>query len=694
MLTLKKLGIYWNPSIQTMISDLSKEKSIEILKSIVKGSTIAEYVISVTGKAYLTIKNKNDPKSANLPEQGVGLSVDPINIQLKKLQLQQIINLLEFFTGYQRFTLKNMKKRQEEIKHISKEQSLQNKEKFKILFNKLQRSEKKDEFKEEEKLKACLSNEEEVQNFRNLLLVLPDELLASAIKDVLKEIEQDVKLKALREEEAKKNKSLWGWFKGSSTEKKDEAQVNAEEMQKLEQYLNEVFSEQEGSTSIENQLEEAAYKKNLVIEFELKGGSIYLSDVVPGCNEEGVNFYYEGLNCSIEVNNKGKAANLSLKEIVLSLKTKYAGTNSYILTPIIQRQEYVLGKKSTSPILLIDFALNPKGKDEGTYIQLNARTLEIVYRPQAIERLTNFFNVKAEDEALRSKALEITEKAQEKAKLAANEALQANTKISLSVIVAAPNIIVPFLQNGDVRGECWVLNMGNLQIMTFSAETEEDKACDLYKIILRNTKFQYFPSQLLYMNMLKSRLEKDDLSLLTEEELADVLKIYDLIEEISIGLSIKMKQAVFNENDQFKHIPGIEIELAIPSINMKLKPQILNNLLKLQVALNYSIENSQDLVETERSILVSGCYKMGIIYLKEKKFNGEYEWNKYFVIFKGAYLHFLKKQTDARSSSSIYIKNSKIYQLNNDAEKPFSFMVKPVKFSDFNLNRSKINITQ
>mmetsp|Transcript_16701 Transcript_16701/g.14582 ORF Transcript_16701/g.14582 Transcript_16701/m.14582 type:complete len:161 (-) Transcript_16701:450-932(-) len=156
---------------------------------------------------------------------------------------------------------------------------------FERMFDKFQRYESKDGNTGEFKMKECFDSKE-LKQFEQLLLEIGDDDLASVIKETLKVIERETQEKRLKDEKNKKK----GWFSWGSSKKQDENQIDQQDIEKLNEYLEETFGQGE-----DDDIDDLAYRKILKLDFKLEGGSFYLSDVTPKGMEEGVCFFYQGL---------------------------------------------------------------------------------------------------------------------------------------------------------------------------------------------------------------------------------------------------------------------------------------------------------------------------------------------------------------------------------------------------------------
>ena len=104
-----------------------------------------------------------------------------------------------------------MRKRDDEIKHLSEDEKKHNTEKFRKLFERMQRHEKKEDFKGEEKIKQTLQDPADIKDFKYLLIAIADEDLTVVVKDIVKVLELEQMKKEM--EDKKTSKGVFGFFK-------------------------------------------------------------------------------------------------------------------------------------------------------------------------------------------------------------------------------------------------------------------------------------------------------------------------------------------------------------------------------------------------------------------------------------------------------------------------------------------------
>ena len=679
LLSLKDLGVYWLSNHEKLYGDYGHEEALknmrEFLKEIVmpaKNTVPAvkkDYIISLSATCRVIQKNKKSAWVMEKPDFDVKLDLKPIDLHLKKPQLQDLIKLLEFFNKYERF--KNQK-------HIEKQRALgphnvdeieKDIEEFKKSFTKIYKHPQRDELRGNEKLTVMIGDHKEIERFKDLLVVLPEKSILKTVKKVVKEIEREKQLKAYDEKKQEKKGFLGGWISwGGDQEEKDPkkreekakeaARLREEEEAKIERYLQGLFGEDVAGN--EAAVKEGEHRNLLALNFLLEGANIHLSHTSAAGNEEGVNFFIKGLQVDVGMTTKGKKVGLTVKDMGFGLRTKAAGSSNYIDTAVVRRVNYWLPLEEAKSILAFDFEENPKGKFEGMYVKLDLQRVEVIFRSAVTERMLNFFKLKIKDEALMNQAVDQLEKVQKKAEEAANSVVENSIKKKVTVNIDAPVIVIPFLQNGDPNSECWVLNLGNLGVNTKEPECAEDYYYESFLLNLQRIKFQYFPTQTLYKKVQRSLVEKGDLEgLKGEDKESYEKKVFDLVEEFSIDVELDQILNEYKARAETKEKPQMNVEVMIPDINFKLRPDIYGHLLKTKEVFAALEEAHLEFVEASYKKMLEGSTKAGSLYVFEKYF-GNMAWVKYECILSKGYMYFFKSVTDDRPLFSYSLKDMKV----------------------------------
>jgi len=676
-LSLKNLGVYWASNIETLFGDMQPQVIKQFMKDLILKDHMPpqqrmQYIIAISADCQLIQKNKKDPRTASLPEFDISLDLKPLNVQLRKPQLEDVIRLLEFINSYQKFKFAAMKEREKATTELTAEQKAAMILDFKRMFWKILTNDKAQDLKLAPKVRATLETQDEYNHFINLMMTLPDRELSTVIKEVIKDVERNKKTKAVEAQKIAQNEKK-GWFGGKKNNDPQQAndpnKLDEKEIEAIEKYLSDTFGEDEQEDAAAK-MKQIAYQPLLAISFTLEGGTFYLSDFTAERNVEGVMLTYQGLSANIGLNSLGKSVNLTLKDYGLWMRTGYAGAVTYTDTPIIRRLNYWMPPEASGNMISLTFEQNPQGKDFGTYVNLDSQAAEIVFRPVAIERLINFFNVSTEDETLKSKAIHQLEKVQDKASQAASKAVQSHLKKQIFIKFAAPVLIIPFLQNADVNSECWVANLGDLLVNT---EELDSGLYERFNVELRNLKFQYFPTHDLYIKVSKSLIEQKNLDQLKPEDHEEYKKVFNLIQQFNIDIGIDKLLGGMEKEIQGKGMPKMTIGITIPSLDLQLDPQMYKNLLRTKEFVKYSKESAIELMEDEHNKLQNGSFRIGTVYVRETKFRN-IVWNQYLCYFKGTYLYFFKNLQDPRPTFTYYIRDANIVY-RQDLERPYAFMV-------------------
>ena len=678
---LKELAVYWELSIT---SPLSKLPPLEINKSmlnIINGTLPTNKIFEIFANIKVIQKNMKNAETIMNPELEVSITLEPINVKLKKIQIEQLIKTMEYFTFYKIAKFNAIKDFRQKLKDVPQADQDNYIEDFKSLFDIIQRNEKKTDFSTEDKLSIIFKNDtEDIERFMESIMNLPDETLTSEARQVIVEIEKENKHKDMQKQSGGRFGFIGGFLGGKNKDKQD---AKTKELDRIEIMIQESLSQDPEETNYDLysklQQNDIDYIRNFIFKITLKGGSLYLGSMNSSVStsarnsintsistsvstsvnskeaEEGLTIFYSGLETNIEKCNKGILFELKLKDYGITVDTKYAGHSSFIKLPFLQRFNYWRPLEENEYMLDFKMETNPKDMLEGYYFSGTSDAVEIIFQPILIERILNFIAVKSENERLNSTAQETIEAMRENARSKVKKTMEKHLKNYINITIEAPKIVIPFIQNGDPKNECWALDFGHLMIKNNNTINSN---YDEYELELSNVQFQYYPSQNFYHLVKKISKDNELLSLEDEEFNQEKKKIYDIIEQVKINTTIKMKVNPIDEIDK----PNLDMNVTVSDVKINLKPVIYSNLCKIGEHIKYSKNDAIDHIENDRLKLIQGNSKMGILYYRQTSYsNPTGIWNRYFVIFKGGYLHFFKKQTDAKSALALYIKDSDLY---------------------------------
>jgi len=706
-LLLKNLGVYWDSHVELLYGSLLPAMAKQQMKDHIlrdsQDKNKSKYIINISAECRLIQKNKKDPETKDNPEFDLSLQIIPIDLIIQKTQVEDMLQLVEYLNDYQKFRFRAMRKRQQQVEELMTETEAESQrqlqlEEFAMLFEKIRLKDPEEGFKNLRTVEAALDGPEQSQLFEELLMTLPDQDIGIAMKQKLKEIEKSKKMRELtqkkEEKDAKKGKKRkfikdllfknLSFHKTDDEEEKEEEETpkevdsestahssfwESEDMHKIEKYIEESFPD-------ESDIESETSRNLLKFRFILEGGMICLVNTTEEGHEEGISFQYTGLIADGHITSQTKKVDVALEDLSFNLRTRYAGSSDYIETHVIRRVNYWLAPEKSGNLLSLTFEDCPMGRKEGTYISLKAQQLEIVYRKALLDRLLDYSSLAKNNEALKSQALDQADKKEGMKELkpkedATKKEPEPFKRQYISVDIAAPVIVVPLLQNGDLKSECWVLNLGHFIAGSQDPMSTETLIYDLFDLALGDIKFQYYPSHSLYNRTQKSLVEKNDLSLLTNTETEEYKKAFNLIEKFDIRVKLEQMLPHMENAPEGKGQPKMNVEVTIPIVHLQLRKDVYQGLLKIPDLLDVQIKSDVEIVENEKEKILANPDHVGYLYLREKV-KRKSVWTKCQTVLKGRYLYLFKHQDDQKPTSTYFIKNAVLTEC-EDTEKKFAF---------------------
>lgn len=329
-------------------------------------------------------------------------------------------------------------------------------------------------------------------------------------------------------------------------------------------------------------------------------------------------------------------------------------------------------------ILNFLYEQNPYGRVEDAALTCWLDSVDIVYNPIAIYRLTEFFSVNSGEEIMKTAAWEQIEKIQNTTQETFQQILTNYLKLKLSIEVASPVVIIPFMHNNDPSSECWVLNLGNFSVQSRDEYLEmkelvlETQVYDYFLMDLSKMKMQYFPSRTYFERYISDTLIDDPLppSKNTTFETPSKERHFNVIEEFSIKTEIRALKK--NMNQFVKDKAKLCFSGELPAIIVNLNKVIYKKLVGLPNIL-FDTDLKQEMLQNEKAALIKSEYISGWLL---KRGNMYKDWFNYYVIFSGGYLYFFHNQSDLVPIQSIYIKEAVISILRRDeSDEPHSMKV-------------------
>ena len=541
---------------------------------------------------------------------------------------------------------------------------------FKEFYKKIQKSEEKDI--------NCLKIEER-KDFSEILELVKLEDLFIWNKQVLKDIQKDVKVEELKKIKRKKTDGWWGKKKGKShtneVMNKEEYQevITEEEKVQMEEFIEKAFTDQESIEEIN--------AKNLIrpdnipwfmVDFSLECGSVQFTKELMNLDKEIIRFQTAGFHLTFKSFLNGEEILVNLRELEIMMITEYSGSKIPVIVPILYKSSLSIPNDN---LFLFLYEKNPYGRPEDVSFTSKVNSIDCVYNPIFIARLTNFFQVQATEENFKNIAWDKIEKWGDSTQKSVQEILATSIKHKIRIFISAPMLIIPFSHNNnDKNCECWIFNLGNL-LLKSSENQQPDSFYDLFELKISSIFMKYFPNKLFIdkYNIWKSNKECLKLS---DEEKNLFSSVFNVIEDYSVKVQInKIKSQMKSIVDQKIALTKIEGEL--PELHLNLNQQIFKNLVNLPNNLSLDDENSLDFLQTEKLALMRSEIKSGNLFKQRTTFK---KWDNYYAIFSGYYLYFFNKKTDLVPVHHTYIKDSIIQTMdyNSNESGLFSFKVRTI----------------
>ena len=239
--------------------------------------------------------------------------------------------------------------------------------------------------------------------------------------------------------------------------------------------------------------------------------------------------------------------------------------------------------------------------------------------------------------------------------------MQNSPVLSVNIHLESPVIVIPFLPTGDPGSECWIMNLGNLDVKTNESILDasikaEDKIFDIYDINLSQIKLQYYPSYYLF----EAKISNKPKEIL--DEIQDKIKLlnrplqsYDVICDFNINVQISLLKAAVAQIMADK--AATYVKANIPGITLQLKQEIYHRLLKMGgcFAIPEKEEEELEAVQLDRIQLLKTCKKAGEIW---KRGDTVHNWKKYSGVLSGAYLYLFANPRDSLPEAYIYVRDS------------------------------------
>ncbi|KAL4492372.1 hypothetical protein ABPG72_005507 [Tetrahymena utriculariae] len=279
-----------------------------------------------------------------------------------------------------------------------------------------------------------------------------------------------------------------------------------------------------------------------------------------------------------------------------------------------------------------------------SYLKCRVQPLVVFYDKDFIDRTKKFFEIKNQDEFLKSATWQKIEQIQDETTNRFSRAIKQQSKNEwiLDIEIFRQKVRIPV----DTSESLWELKIPKISIKNINTNS----ICK----IQHNAFF-----------------ENVSLCLKETNICTYLLRDYTMQAEI-----IQNKQQIPQQQNRYsttrikqpEEIPLFKTTLLLPSLSLELTEAFCKKILLIPQAFRLKKNKKQEKREKLKEKLLSNCTHKGFLQCKEN-----YEWNKYFVVFAGAYLYFFSDDSISSSDilKQIYIKNSLIHNcLTNGGNSP------------------------
>ncbi|KAL4445126.1 hypothetical protein ABPG74_018854 [Tetrahymena malaccensis] len=693
-LDLKNLGVYVNPNETKFLANKSFEEiqlhlNYSIMKSGQKMNNIINYLFTINLQVRLVQNPKGDFRIPNIV---VVADISRLSIVLDQDQLQHAISMLEYMNSYNKHITKLKEK------SCTKDLQRQNEliEKFKqvypIYYYKLDRN-----------LEGLTADQ------RKQLSEAVEKLQLKILLDQTKIIAgEQLKSQKINEITAKKRGFISRIFRSSS---KKNSIVTQKDKENIENFFESIIKQED------SQIQKQAQQNNapddyiwLKVKFKFEGGSVYLKKQFQPAEYKGTSFSFSDLLGSVNVKMKGNSITASLKDLSLDI----------VEEQILKQQKKiinVLGKSSyQQENNIIFFRMDSKQLEdkEERFIKFNLAQAKLQYNRLLIQFLTEFFQVKVQDQELRDQAMKKIEEFHEKTQQQVEDSIKNIDKskdiLKLDVFLASPIIVIPFSSDDNIDAlDFLVLQLGNLSIKTDHEEGQrllqsnaliQDKIeyarkkelNEIYLISLQNINCRYFTTIQTMEQYLQIRTfslasthpsiagSQRESFLIQQQQMQNNREMFVLVQDFSINIKIniaKYQQKMLMKID----IPRISVEGDVTDLSINLNQTVYQKLLSLQDVLDISTaqsskrqtlqmnqenidkNNAAEEIITEKKELIKKAVKGGFLFKRGKHIK---KWEKYYAVLTRDHIYFFEVQNTFKPLFHIAIKNATISNVAED----------------------------
>ena len=612
----KSFSLYWTPKVTEIYGKMEPEKINEAMKKQISRDKeltkySGEHIGVVSAKIHILHRDEKGKEDTD-PTYEIDVKMSPLEMQLNKLQFDELTQLLNLFEKRWRFRAEFLTKKKEEVKALLKKDQKRCIDEFEGMCKRLMEYENKEEWSVgEENLLAIFDDQEDLEKFKLYILGLNEDEISKAVKRVASRLETDrlnkeFAIQAQAEVDQKKEQQQHqGWFsRWFSKDKKKETKPQetffaVEEVQEMERYLKDGSEGREGSvisteTDPRSLMDFEEDKQIILINLMSASGSICLTDTGTSANEDAITIGFKGLSLKFKKDFERISTHVTMQDFNALFKTKLAENELYTEVPVIRRFNHWEASSSTKEVfsMIYDSFMRTEGPIKVPEIECSG--LEVIWRPRligySIRFWNNFMKTRRDVSALDEFEMMMRMRDEARDNLDARLGIKGH-KQALSIKMESSVIMLPFSGNPAEDSECWVLSLDHL---SFDQMIDEEKVSRVNKqgenisvieigeddkVNLKKVKIEYWPSQCLFDKKNKSmKMKKEGTLNMQEKEL--MKEVLELVEEVDIGLNI---EKTFEEGDDedVKREPVWNVEVGIDRISSRITPEILTKILSI-----------------------------------------------------------------------------------------------------------------
>lgn len=584
----------------------------------------------------------------SLPEKIVGLNIKEVDFCVSKTQIQQMVRFVEFLAGYARFQKQKQNEKEKAIRSeiIDENEEQQNYEVFQKFFTKLHEQ------------KEALTQDEK-KAYHQIIFSTSNQTLHTWTKHVLK----DIKKKAfLTEQETRENPGWFSsWFSARNTDL-----LSDDEKHEFLEFIEETVKDEDHFSVTKKNPSDYEY---LQVECRLEGGSLLIFQEIEIDQQIGIRFGYRNLGFKMRKSKVSQKIETNLDDIFIDMVR--IGKGVTMKCEFLNRGDLC---KVPEKFVSVCYQSFKNDLETSGDLSIKVSSTKIIYNPQMVKILKDFFDLKVEDQELKETALEKLHEIGDKTQATLEESLKLRNLMRIELHVSSPAIIVPFLHNNALSNECWVLKSGDLSILLDPDMTSPMKNEEIYQLKLQQIKLEYFAS-------VKLAMESYCLPSLKPSKFSDS---FCLIEEFEIEANLRrsvLSTTLIPQNN-LEQPPIFTLEVSLPALALNLDHRIYIKLLDIKNHVSVSEENSMEIVHNERIALLAKAVKIGEVY-KKQSLIGVSNWAKFYCVLSGNYIYFFVNQKDLNPHSNFYLKKAEIFEAEDKIKGNNVLLVRKINFIQF-----------